>query len=155
MSATPQTRHDPSAWPAGGPALRAHRFLVQFPVAGFSLALATDIAYWRTGNLMWTIFSSWLLLAGIVAAGVAALAYAIAMARLRHDEINWPHVAAGGAVLVLAFLNNLVHARDGWTSVVPLGLTLSIATVLAMIMTAWFGRSSSAADDHLGDHHHA
>ena len=44
-------------------------------------------------------------------------------------------------VLVLAFFNNLVHAADGWTSVVPWGLTLSALTVLVMLVTGWLGAS--------------
>jgi uncharacterized membrane protein len=43
--------------------------------------------------------------------------------------------------LVLAFFNNLVHANDGWTSVVPWGLTLSALTVALMLVTAWLGAS--------------
>ncbi|HUD93311.1 MAG TPA: hypothetical protein VMR39_17195, partial [Sphingobium sp.] len=31
-------------------------------------------------------------------------------------------------VLILAFVNSLVHAGDGWTAVVPMGLTISAAT---------------------------
>ena len=43
--------------------------------------------------------------------------------------------------MVLAILNSLVHAGDGWTSVVPQGLILSALTVLVMIVTVWLGRS--------------
>ena len=42
--------------------------------------------------------------------------------------------------MVLALINNFVHSRDAWTSVVPAGLTLSILTVVAMIVTALIGR---------------
>ena len=53
---------------------------------------------------------------------------------------GWPHAACGLAVLVLAAVNGLVHAGDGWTAVVPRGLLLSALTVLLMIATAWLGR---------------
>jgi uncharacterized membrane protein len=43
--------------------------------------------------------------------------------------------------LALAFLNNLVHAGDGWTAIVPWGIVLSAATVLAMIVVGWFGHA--------------
>jgi uncharacterized membrane protein len=38
-------------------------------------------------------------------------------------------------------VNNLVHAGDGWTAVVPYGLILSAATVAVMAVTDWLGRS--------------
>ena len=44
-------------------------------------------------------------------------------------------------VLILAFLNNLVHAADGWTAVVPYGLVLSGLTVLLMLAAAWLRAS--------------
>ena len=42
-------------------------------------------------------------------------------------------------MLLLALVNNLVHSRDGWTGVVPAGLTLSVVTVLVMIVTGFLG----------------
>ena len=44
-------------------------------------------------------------------------------------------------VLVLAFFNNPIHTRDGWTSVVPTGLILSLVTVLILPITGWLGWS--------------
>ena len=48
-------------------------------------------------------------------------------------------------MLVLALINNFVHSRDAWTSVVPTGLILSALTVLAMIVTAVLDRSLADA----------
>jgi uncharacterized membrane protein len=42
-------------------------------------------------------------------------------------------------VLILAFFNNMIHTRDGWTSVMPAGLILSIITVLILPVTGWLG----------------
>jgi uncharacterized membrane protein len=53
---------------------------------------------------------------------------------------SWLAVLGGIVVLLLATVNSFIHTTDGWTAVVPLGLTLSIVTVLFMIVTAWFGR---------------
>ena len=44
-------------------------------------------------------------------------------------------------VLALAFLNSLVHAGDGWTAIIPWGITLSAVTVVVMIISDWFGRA--------------
>jgi uncharacterized membrane protein len=118
--------------------------LVPFPIVCFTLALVTDIIYWQTSYLMWAEFSAWLLLAGLAFGVLAALFGAIDF--LGHREVRtkrpaWPHAIGNVVVLVLAFFNNLVHAGDGWTSVVPLGLILSALTVLIMSVTGWLGAS--------------
>jgi uncharacterized membrane protein len=109
-----------------------------------ALALVTDILYWRTSQLMWAEFSAWLLLAGIVFGALAALFGAIdflARREVRARRPAWPHAIGNVVVLVLAFFNNLVHAADGWTAVVPWGLTLSALTVIIMLVTGWLGAS--------------
>jgi uncharacterized membrane protein len=121
-----------------------HAMLVPFPIVCFTLALVTDIAYWRTSHLMWAEFSAWLLLAGIcfgVAAAVFGAIDFLASREVRARPPAWPHAIGNAVVLVLAFFNNLVHAADGWTSVVPWGLTLSALTVLVMLVTGWLGAS--------------
>ena len=121
-----------------------HPMLVPFPIVCFSLALVTDIVYWRTSHLMWAEFSAWLLLAGIVFGALAALFGAIdffARREVRAQKPAWPHAIGNVLVLVLAFFNNLVHAADGWTSVVPWGLVLSALTVIVMLVTGWLGAS--------------
>ncbi len=120
-----------------------HAMLVPFPIVCFTLTLLTDIAYWQTSNLMWLHFSEWLLLAGVVFAGFAALAGAVDMARreVRAQGPAWPHAIGGVIVLCLAIVNNFVHTGDGWTAVVPYGLILSAATVIVMVATNWLGRS--------------
>src|SRR6476659_10667352 len=51
-----------------------HRILVPFPVAYFAAALATDLAYWRTAEVMWERFSVWLIAGGLVMSALVALA---------------------------------------------------------------------------------
>lgn len=130
--------------------------LAQFPVVCFWLTLFTDIAYWRTANLMWQDFSSWLLFAGLVFGALAALA-GIVDFFLRRTGLAlypvWPRVVGGIVVLLLAFLNSLVHAGDGWTAVVPWGLTLSVVTVLVMVVVDWLGRPR-AHRHQIGVHDH-
>jgi uncharacterized membrane protein len=60
---------------------------------------------------------------------------------IRAQAPAWPHAIAGVVLLNLATLNMFVHSRDAWTSVVPWGLTLSAATVLVLMFTAWMGRA--------------
>jgi uncharacterized membrane protein len=111
-----------------------------FPIACFSLALMTDIAYWRTSELMWLHFSEWLLLAGLVVGILAALAHGLDYL-VRRLRPAWPAVLGGIVVLLLAALNSFVHTADGWTAIMPWGLTLSALTVLAMLVTGWLGRA--------------
>ena len=117
---------------------------VQFPVVCFTLALLTDIAYWRTAHLMWLNFSSWLLFAGLVFGAVAAVAGIVDLLfrrAARTSRAAWPHAVGGLLVLGLALVNSLIHARDGWTAVVPWGLFVSAATVVVMLVSAWLGRA--------------
>jgi hypothetical protein len=51
-----------------------HAMLVQFPIVCFVGAFITDIVYWRSMSFIWETFSVWLLTAGLVGAGLAAIA---------------------------------------------------------------------------------
>jgi uncharacterized membrane protein len=119
-----------------------HTIFLPFPIVCFTLAAFTDVAYWQTGNLMWQNFSSWLLFVGLIVGCIAALAAIVDFFVSRLIAPAWPRAVGGAVVLVLAFINNLVHAGDGWTAVVPYGLILSVATVVVMIIAAWFFRSA-------------
>ncbi len=130
-----------------------HAAIVPFPIVCFTLALLTDLAYWNSGGvIMWQSFSAWLLFVGLVAGGLAAIAGAVDLLSrraVRHHRPAWPHAIGNVIVLILAFFNSLVHAGDGWTGVVPWGLTLSAVTVAVMIVTVWLGRSL-VYRDHVG-----
>ncbi len=133
------------------------RMLASFPIACFTCALVTDIAYVQTANMMWADFSAWLLavgMAGGVVAAIAGLVSLVADRRGRTQRFVWPIVVGGLLVLAIALFNNLVHSRDAWTSVMPMGLALSVATVLAMLATAWLasgaGRRPGVAMDYSG-----
>ncbi|MCA1368533.1 DUF2231 domain-containing protein [Bradyrhizobium sp. BRP14] len=121
-----------------------HSLFAPFPVVCFTLALLTDIAFWQTGYSMWQNFSAWLLFAGMVFGVVAALAGAVEFLfrpKRRAPAAVWLHTIGYVVVLALAFVNNLVHAADGWSAVVPYGLILSAATVLLIILIALLDRA--------------
>ncbi|WP_320196008.1 DUF2231 domain-containing protein [Agrobacterium rosae] len=109
---------------------------VPFPFVCFSLTLGTDIAFWQTGNLMWQNFSAWLLFAGLVIGGVGLLAGLIDLlrARTRPMRPSFFAILLFVVMLLLAFVNSLVHAGDGWTAVVPYGLLLSAITFVVALM---------------------
>ena len=119
-----------------------HRSLWAFAAAALVGTLITDIAYWRSAQMMWADFSAWLLAIGLVMGGLAAVAGLIDFfgnRLIRTQTPVWPHMVGNIAVLLLALLNSFVHTRDAWTSVVPLGLTLSLITVLILPVTGWLG----------------
>jgi uncharacterized membrane protein len=134
--------HPPSTAAIAGQPI--HSVLVQFPVVCFTLALLTDLAYWQTANVMWQNFSAWLLFAGLIFGALAAIAGIIdffVRSSVRSSRPAWPHAVGSLIVLTLALVNSFVHAGDGWTAVVPWGLALSVATVIVMVISDWFGRA--------------
>ena len=124
------------------PLVPIHATLTSFPIACFTLTVVTDVIYVQTANLLWLHFSEWLLLAGLVFGVPALILQAIDLFIVRNRR-PWLPLLSGLVVLLLAAINSFVHTADGWTAVVPYGLSLSVATVVAMIVTAWlsYGRS--------------
>jgi len=119
-----------------------HAMLVPFPIVCFTGALLTDLAYAGSAQIQWTNFSQWLLLVGTVFAGLAALFGLIdyfGNPREERPGIGLWHMGLNLVLFVVAVFNNLVHARDGWTSVVPTGLTLSVIMVVLLIASGHLG----------------
>jgi uncharacterized membrane protein len=110
-----------------------HPMLVPFPVAYFAAAFVTDLAYWRTTEVMWERFSVWLIAGGLVMAALVALAAIVDLAFARQKPA-WIPALVYTAAMVLAVLNVFVHSRDGYTAVVPTGLTLSAAVVAILLI---------------------
>ncbi|TGQ62640.1 MAG: DUF2231 domain-containing protein [Mesorhizobium sp.] len=119
-----------------------HPMLVPFPIACFVGTLLTDIAYWRTAEMMWADFSAWLVTVGVIMgllAAIAGLTDFLGSRLVRAQSPAWPHFLGNVLALVLAIVNMLVHTRDAWTSIVPWGLILSAVVVLILLVTGWLG----------------
>jgi uncharacterized membrane protein len=119
-----------------------HPMLVPIPIVCFIGALVTDITYAVTAEMMWSDVSAWFLVVGVifgVLAAIAGLTDFLGNRLIRAQTPAWPHLIGNLAVLVLAFFNALIHTRDAWTSVMPVGLVLSIVTVLILPVTGWLG----------------
>jgi uncharacterized membrane protein len=126
-----------TAKPRGRP---IHKMPVSFSAAYFAAALVTDLVYWQIPDVLWERFSIWLITAGLVMAGLAAIAYLIDLAGGRQiDMPAWPRVVGYAAAVLLSLLNAFVHSRDGYTAVVPTGLMLSAIVVLVLLLTTWVG----------------
>jgi uncharacterized membrane protein len=119
-----------------------HPILVSFPIAYFTGALITDLAYWRTAAVLWETFSDWLITAGLVVSGFAAIAFGIDFVRgKRTRTLAWPHAVGYAVAVMLSLINAFVHSRDGYTAVVPTGLTLSALVVVILLITTRAGRA--------------
>jgi uncharacterized membrane protein len=126
-----------AAKPRGRP---MHKMLVSFSAAYFTGALITDLVYWHMPDVLWERFSIWLIVAGLVMAGLGIVAYVIDLAVGRRiDRPVWPHAVGYTLAVLLSVINAFVHSRDGYTAVVPTGLMLSGLVVAILILTAWVG----------------
>lgn len=115
-----------------------HEMLIPFPVTYFAAAFVTDVAYWRTAEITWERFSVWLIAGGLIMAALVAIAAAIdlAVGRQRPDR---PRGLGYALAVLVSLLNVFVHSRDGYTAVVPLGLTLSTIVVVILLFTSSAG----------------
>ena len=121
-----------------------HPMLVPIPIACFIGALLTDLAYFGSANVQWSNFSIWLITFGLIGAGLAAATGMIDYwgdRRVRVLGTAKAHMVLNVSVFVVELVNAFVHSRDGWTAVVPTGLTLSIISVLLLAVSAWLGGS--------------
>jgi uncharacterized membrane protein len=109
--------------------------VLPIPVVCFLGALIADVTYVGSdGNLLWVNFSSWLIAAGLLLGAIAGLFLLIDAVR---GAAAWPAFLLLLATWIVELVNSLVHARDGWTAVVPLGLILSIAAALLILISGW------------------
>jgi uncharacterized membrane protein len=121
------------------------RLLVSFPIACFCSALVTDIVYAGTSNMLWSDFSDWLLAVGMIMGVLAAIVGLIDLIGNRRTRGRPGAVLIIGSLLVLmvGLLDNFVHSRDAWTSVVPDGLIVSAILVVLILATVWLSARAS------------
>jgi len=114
-----------------------HSTLVSFSAAYFAGAFVADVVYWQTPDVLWERFSIWLIVAGLVMAGLAVFAYVINIlaGRRRWGGPTWPRLLGYAVAVCLAVINAFVHSRDGYTAVVPDGLMLSASVVVVLLLT--------------------
>src|SRR4051812_49413571 len=115
-----------------------HAMLVPFPIVCFVLTLLSDIVYAKTAQMQWANFSSWLLTFGLIVAVFAVIAGLVDFAgdrRIRSLKAVYIHAGGNAVALLLEIVNAFVHTRDAYTSVVPMGVTLSGLSVLILLVT--------------------
>src|SRR5947209_19094958 len=70
-----------------------HRLLVSFSAAYFVGALITDLVYRQMPDVMWERLSIWLIIAGLIMAGLAVFGFVMRITgRRRIEQPDWPHV---------------------------------------------------------------
>ena len=111
-----------------------HPGLIAIGAALLIAVFVTDFLYWKTLLFQWNNFSGWLLLAGLIVAGLAAVAFVIDLISRRLSRISWLRLLGLTVAALLSLLNAFVHSRDAYTAVVPEGLILS--AVVAVILIA-------------------
>jgi len=116
------------------PGWSLRRLLASFAAACFIGAFLTDLTYAKSMNFIWANFSAWLLAFGMIMSGLAIAAVVLA-AVVRKRSTPVIEIVGGALVTALSLFNNFVHSRDGYTSVVPLGLTLSAIVVAIIVVT--------------------
>lgn len=116
--------------------------LLPIPILCFVGALITDLAYIASAEMMWLDFSSWLLLAGLIGGGFAGALLIVELIRAHDRRALLPHFVFLLAAWVVEIFNSFIHARDGWTAVVPTGLSLSIIATVLGLLAGWFWQSA-------------
>jgi uncharacterized membrane protein len=119
-----------------------HPMLVPFPIAFFVGTLGADFMYLRGGDPFFFMMTQWLLGAGIVLALVAALAGFtdfLGEARIRAWGIAWGHLLGNLGVVAIEAGNLYRRCLIGPDSIEGLGVMLSLAAVLLMLVTGWLG----------------
>jgi len=119
-----------------GPRALLHPGFIGAGSALLTAALGTDAMYGQTALMQWANFSAWLITAGLVLALVAALILIVDFATGRAGRISWPPFLLSAAAVGLSTVNVLVHSRDAWTSVMPLGITLSAVVSVLLLVAA-------------------
>lgn len=126
-----------------------HATLLAGTVPLFLGALLSDIAYFRTYQIQWSNFASWLIAGGLVFAGLALLFAVVNLIRAdRKKGRPLTYFLLLLATWVLGFINVLEHSKDAWATM-PLGLILSVIVTLLAFIATWIGltnlRSGGAA----------
>jgi uncharacterized membrane protein len=142
-SFTGDTNSKLPATPRGRP---LHRMLASFSAAYFVGAFVTDLVYWHMPEVLWERFSIWLIVAGLVMAGLATVAYVIGLATGGQVHTSsWPRAVGYALAVLLSVVNAFVHSRDAYTAVVPTGLMLSGLVVVVLLLTALADRQRVGA----------
>lgn len=121
-----------------------HGILLSFPIALFTSAAVTDIAYLRTAEVQWTNFSAWMIAGALLFGGLVAAWALIDLVVGLRGRNRTPRLLYFGVLAVmwlLGLVNAFKHSQDAWSSVGGLGLGLSLLCSLLAILAGAIGFS--------------
>jgi uncharacterized membrane protein len=120
-----------------------HPMLVSFPIAFLIGALLSDLAFWGTNDGFWARASAWLIGAGLVGGGLAAIAGLtdfLGNTAVRDLREAWIHLIGNVVAVLIALANLVLRLSAGSASaVLPTGIILSAAVVAIFAVTGWMG----------------
>ncbi|SDA68490.1 Uncharacterized membrane protein [Pseudomonas sp. NFPP33] len=122
-----------------------HATLLCGQVPLFLGALLADFAYYRSYQIQWSNFASWLIAGALVFAGLALLFALVGLFR-RSNPRPLAYFLLLLATWVLGFINALEHAKDAWAAM-PMGLILSAIVTLLAIAATWAGMAQPRTGD--------
>ena len=102
-----------------------HPMLIPFPIAFFVATFACDVAFWITGDTGWFEATMWLLGAGLILAGLAAVAGltdVLGDARIRGLGTAWWHAGGNVLAVVIEIVNIFLRNSGGSGAVLPTGI---------------------------------
>ena len=121
-----------------------HGLLLAFPVALFPSALLADITYLNSAEVQWTNFAAWLNAGALFVGGFALLWSLVDAIRLRRASVARRELLLFvllAAMWGVGLINAFQHSRDGWSSVGPTGLILSIISAVLALVAGWIAYS--------------
>ncbi len=139
-----ERRGKPLASTRHGPARRiihpVRAILLASSLPLFLGSLLSDWAYSSTYQIQWLNFAAWLIAGALVFVGAALLWATIDFLRadVGRDRAGTMSILVLLMTFVLALINELVHAKDGWATM-PAGLILSVLVFVLALFATWLG----------------
>ena len=116
-----------------------HAVLLAGTVPLFLGVLLSDFTYSQSAEIQWKNFASWLLVGGLVFAGLTLLWAIIDAARSAPRLLRQLiYVALLLVLFVLGVIDAFVHAGDAWASM-PAALDMSMVLAALAIAATWLG----------------
>jgi uncharacterized membrane protein len=119
-----------------------HPMLVSFPIAYLLGALASDVAFWWSGDPFWARVSLWVIGLGLLMGTLAALAGMMdfmLVREIRRHITSWSHFLAAVMMLALTAANWWMRVPDAAQGVLPWGIFLSAISAASLSFAGWLG----------------
>lgn len=123
-----------------------HTILLAGTVPLFLGALLNDIAYFKTYQIQWSNFASWLIAGGLLLCGLALVFALVNLLRAKRKAgAPLVYFVLLLATWVLGLINAFQHAKDAWAAM-PGGLILSAIVFLLICLSAWVGLNARSGE---------